>query len=251
MSDALHFNAHAAIYDRGRPPYPAALWKRLQDIGLLRPGVRILELGAGSGLATGPMLQAGASVIAVEPGEALAALLHQRWPKATVHLSTAEAAPMPAASFDLAAAATAIHWFNLDVVLPKLHRTLVRDGHLAVWRNAFGVPSIAVTPFRRRITAITARRGDYAPPPPVPGEFDTDAWIDQLTSSGYFSTTHVEHFRWTIELGTDQIHDLFTTFSNWNAAEVDEAAQAVNDLGGHVVEHYVTPLIILKRTATD
>ncbi len=49
--------------------------------------------------------------------------------------------------------------------------------------------------------------------------------------------THVEQFPWTIELRAGQIRHLFTTFSDWSAAEVDEAARAVEDLGGRVVEH--------------
>ncbi|MET9284897.1 hypothetical protein [Nocardia beijingensis] len=71
--------------------------------------------------------------------------------------------------------------------------------------------------------------------------------MSRLTASGHFAATHVEQFSWTIELRTDQIHDLFTTFSDWSATEVDEAARAVDELGGSVVEHYVTPLIILAR----
>jgi hypothetical protein len=43
---------------------------------------------------------------------------------------------------------------------------------------------------------------------------------------------------------------LFTTFSNWSAAEVDEAARAARDLGGSVIEHYETPLIVLRRNDT-
>ncbi|GAA5067854.1 hypothetical protein [Nocardia callitridis] len=65
----------------------------------------------------------------------------------------------------------------------------------------------------------------------------------------HFTTIHVEQFAWTIELDTRQIHDLFSTFSDWSTTEVAEAARAVHDLGGHVTEHYLTPLIILRRTA--
>ena len=249
MVDPLHFDAHAEIYDRVRPPYPAALWKRLHDYGLLRCGARVIELGAGTGLATGPMLEAGASVTAVEPGPALAARLHRRWPEATIFIDSAEAAPLPPAAFDLAVAATAVHWFDLELMLPRLHRALVPEGHFAVWRNAFGDPSAAVTPFRQRVAEITGRRSDQSPPR-RPGELDTDDWVDRLTSSRHFVATHVEQFSWTIELSTEQIHDLFTTFSNWSTAEVEQAAQAAHDLGGHVIEHYVTPLIILKRAAT-
>lgn len=245
----MHFDAHAEIYDRARPDYPAALWKRLREFGLLRHGVRVLELGAGTGLATGPMLRAGAAVTAVEPGQGLAARLHRRWPEVSVLIDSAETAPLPSAAFDLAVAATAIHWFDLDVVLPRIHRALITDGHFAVWRHVFGDPSAAATPFRQRIAEIVARRGDD-PPSRRPADFDTDAWVRRLTGSGHFVAAHVERISWTIELSADQIHDLFTTFSDWTAAEVDEAAGAAHALGGYVLEHYLTPLIILNRTGT-
>ncbi|WP_216900415.1 class I SAM-dependent methyltransferase [Nocardia alni] len=245
MPNPLHFEAHAEIYDRARPPYPAALWDRLRDNELLRYGTRVIELGAGTGLATGPMLRAGASVTVVEPGPALAARLRLHCPEATVHVGSAETAPLPSAAFDLAVAATAVHWFDLDVVLPKLHRALVPGGHFAVWWNTYGDLSVAVTPFRERVAAIVARRDLSAQSPAA--EPDIDAWARQLTETGYFVTIHVEQFSWTIELSSDQIRDLFTTFSNWTATEADEAGRAVHDLGGHVVEHYVTPLIVFER----
>ncbi|MBB5916951.1 SAM-dependent methyltransferase [Nocardia transvalensis] len=246
MVDSMHFDAHAGAYERGRPPYPAALWARLRAGGLLRAGTRVVELGAGTGLATGPMVRAGASVTAVEPGRTFADILRRRWPEADVQAATAEDVALPPAAFDLAVAATAVHWFDLDVVLPTLHRAVVPGGHFAVWRNAFGDPSAPVTPFRKRVAAITDRRR-AVPPPPVPGEFETAAWVERLTGTGHFTCSSVECFSWTIELRTDQIRDLFTTFSNWSSGEADEAARAVDDLGGRVLEYYTTPLIILER----
>ena len=212
MPGPRHFDAHAEVYDRARPAYPAALWARLSELGLLRPGTRVVELGAGTGQATGPLLRAGASVTAVEPGGALAERLRRRWPAATVHVGTAESVPLPPAAFDLAVAATAVHWFDLGVVLPKLHRALVPGGRFAVWRTAFGDPSVAPTPFREQVARITARRGGESRP--GPGELETEAWVDRLTGSGHFAATHVEQFTWSTELGTEQIRDLFTTFSN-------------------------------------
>ncbi|WP_432509173.1 class I SAM-dependent methyltransferase [Kineococcus auxinigenes] len=245
MPDPGHFEAHAEVYERARPPYPAQLWTRLRELGLLAPGTRVLELGAGTGQATGQMIDAGARVLAVEPGAALAGRLRQRWPRAGVLVGTAEAAPLPAAAFELAVAATAVHWFDLGVVLPRVHRALVPGGCFAVWRTAFGDPSVPLTPFRERVARITARRRQ--PPRPGPGELDTAAWVQRLTGSGHFSAGHVEHFAWAVELRTEQVRDLFTTFSDWDPAEVAQAADAVDELGGRVLEHYVTPLILLER----
>lgn len=39
---------------------------------------------------------------------------------------------------------------------------------------------------------------------------------------------------------------LFGTFSDWTGEEVDRAAAAVQDLGGRVVEHYRSWLIVLR-----
>ncbi|MFE3280072.1 class I SAM-dependent methyltransferase [Nocardia sp. NPDC059239] len=246
MPDPLHFDNHAEVYERARPPYPAVLWAELHDLGVLRPGIRAIDLGAGSGLATGRLLEAGASVDAVEPGPALADRLRRRWPAAVVHADTAEQVELATGFYDLAVAATAVHWFDLEVVVPKVHRVLRPGGHFAVWRNAFGDPTVAITPFRERVAQIVARR-TAAEPPRVHGELGTDAWAARLSASGHFVTTHIRDFPWSIDMRTDQIRDLFTTFSDWNPAEVDEAARAVDQLGGRVTEHYVTPLIVLRR----
>ncbi|MCD5349307.1 class I SAM-dependent methyltransferase [Kineosporia mesophila] len=247
MPGPLHFDAHAALYDRGRPPYPDQLWTCLGSHGWLSPGGRVVELGAGSGLATRRLLAAGARVTAVEPGPALAGLLRERCPDASIILGTAEETGLDESAFDLAVIATAVHWLDLGLVLPKLHAALTPGGHLAVWRNAFGDPSVSLTPFRERVAQVVDRRPP-GPPRSGPGELATAAWADALEAGGYFERVLVEEFAWAITLDRSQVRDLFTTFSDWSAAEADEVARSVDDLGGRVVEHYRTPLVVLRRT---
>ncbi|WP_246018478.1 class I SAM-dependent methyltransferase [Arthrobacter crusticola] len=244
----MHFDRRVEVYEKYRPPYPDALWNRLRDLDLLLPGTRALELGAGSGQATVALVDAGLSVTAVEPGPNLAGRLLERLPQVTVLAGTAEEAELPEAGFDLAVAATSVHWLNLEIVLPKLHRALAPGGSFAVWRTAFGNPAVR-TPFRERTGQIVGRRRG-APARPGPDELDTAGWVKELTADGLFAEASTDTFAWSIELGADQIHGLFSTFSNWSAGEVEEAAQAVRTLGGYVTEHYVTPLIVLKRVST-
>ncbi|WP_285598778.1 class I SAM-dependent methyltransferase [Kineosporia sp. NBRC 101731] len=222
------------------------MWTRWGTHGWLSPGTRVVELGAGSGLATRRLLAAGAQVTAVEPGPALAGLLRERCPDASLILGAAEETGLDEGAFDLAVIVTAVHWLDLGVVLPKLHAALVPGGHLAMWCNVFGDPSVPVMPFRERVAQVVERRPP-GPPRPGPGELATAAWVDALEAGGFFERVLVEEFAWAITFDRAQVHDLFTTFSDWSADEADEVARAVDDLGGRVVVHYRTPLVVLRR----
>ena len=244
MGDAHHFEERAAVYERARPAYPAQLWACLERLALLREGTRVLELGAGTGQATRPLVDRGAVVTAVEPGEELGRRLRAACPGVTVLRTTAERMEVPEGAFDLAVAATSVHWLDLNVVLPRLHRAVRPGGHFAVWRNAYGDPEVA-TPFRERVSEIVARRA--GPARQGPGELDTREWVARLSAGGFFEGMHTEHFRWSIELDARQIEELFSTFSDWSEQEAAAAGEAARVLGGHVTEHYVTPLMVFAR----
>lgn len=243
MADPTHFDEHAASYEEFRPPYPEAVWRRLREIGVLRDGVRALELGAGTGEATSQLVASGATVTAVEPGPALADRLRRRVPDAEVIVTTAEDVTLLDASLDLAVIATAVHWLDLEVVVPMLHRVLVPGGKLAVLSNVFGDPNIP-TPFRQRVAEITARRSG----PRRPSGLDADHPSRRLSAGGLFVECHDEVFRWSIDLDAEQVRGLFSTFSDWTSEEAEAAATAVRDLGGQVTEHYLTSLLVLERT---
>lgn len=245
MVDPLHFDRQAANYEQARPPYPEALWHRLEDLGLLTAGRHAVDLGAGTGQATGRLLEAGLTVTAVEPGARLAALLKMNHPAASVIVSRTEDADLPEQAFDIAVAATSIHWMNLDELLPKVHASLRPGGKLLVWRNVFGDPTYP-TPFRTKIGRIVAAR--TGPPRPGPDAEDAGTTGRELVRTGLFSVDEVSEFRWEVTLDAQQVQNLFSTFSDWNGQEVLEAAAAAVEAGGSVVEHYRSWLIVLSRT---
>lgn len=250
MVDPLRFETNAEDYSRARPPYPAALWERIGELGLLRPGHRAIDLGAGTGQATGPLLRAGLHVSAVEPGPRLAAQLRATHAGADVLLARAEDLDergLQDGSFDLAVAATSLHWMDLDIVLPTVRRLLMPGGTFLVWRNVFGDPT-RPTPFREQVTAIVRERD--APRRPGPDPEDVDATVAALTRAGLFTAEEVNRYRWSVELDEQQVHRLFTTFSDWSAAEVERAVDAVRDLGGIVLEHYQSWLVVLSPTSS-
>lgn len=241
--DPMHFDGLSATYAEARPPYPAQLWADVRATGLLEPGRRGLDLGAGTGQATEVLLAHGMEVLAVEPGEHLADLLAQRLPRATVLRARAEEITPEPSSIDLAVIATAIHWMDLGLVLPMLHRALAPEGRLLVWRNVFSDPEAEPTPFRRAVGDIVALRGAR----PAGTRNDAAATAERIEGSGLFEITRNLHYRWTIELTTAQVRALFQTFSDWSADEVESAAAAVDRLGGSVTEHYTSWMLETRR----
>ena len=74
------FNRDEADYDRYRPGYPAEVFTAIRDYtGVGQDGVAV-EIGPGTGQATGPMLAMGCRVTAVELGDRLAAFLGEKYP---------------------------------------------------------------------------------------------------------------------------------------------------------------------------
>ena len=239
----MHFEGLSAVYHQARPPYPAALWERLDELGALRAGARAVDLGAGTGHATGPLLAAGLDVLAVEPGPTLAAELQARFPAASVVVACAEDAVLGEDTVDLVVAATSIHWMDLDALLPRVHDALRHDGRFLVWRNVFGDSAAPPTPFREAVGRIVARR----PAPPRPGSpEDERVTAAALSASGLFAVEEISRFPWTITLDADAVQRLFSTFSDWSEGEAAAAAAAVRELGGSVIEHYLTWLVVLR-----
>ena len=238
----MHFEQMAAEYATARPPYPDLLFDTLELAGAIGPGRRVLEVGAGSGLATVPILQRGSEVVALEPGGQLAALLTDAAPGASVIVSGLEEAELPQARFHSAVAATALHWVDLSVGLPLIHRALRPAGLLAVWRTVFGDDTFG-SDFRARVAEIVAQRGR----PDDGRSREARPTTTELTAGGWFEDVRSVRWRWAIDLDADRVGRLFRTFSDWTADEAAQAEQAVVDLGGRVTEHYQTVLHLLRR----
>lgn len=78
---ARSFDAVAVQYAAARPGYPPALFDAVEELaGQPLAGARVLDVGAGTGIATRLLAERGAWVTAVEPGAAMAAELHAAHP---------------------------------------------------------------------------------------------------------------------------------------------------------------------------
>jgi len=124
------FARSAGAYERGRPGYPEAAVRFL--VSPLRPGCGVLDLAAGTGKLTRPLLAAGLQVVAVEPVAQMRAAIPD---EARVLEGTAEAIPLEDGSVDAVVVGQAFHWFDGDAALAEIHRVLRPGGTLALLWN--------------------------------------------------------------------------------------------------------------------
>jgi SAM-dependent methyltransferase len=128
--------AHADVYERGRPDYPAAAIDRIVTRLDLRPGRTVLDLAAGTGKLTRLLVPSKANVIAVEPVREMRAELERRVPGVVALAGTAERMPLTDGFVGAVTVGQAFHWFEQDEALREIYRVLRPGGGLALIWNA-------------------------------------------------------------------------------------------------------------------
>lgn len=126
------FGAVASAYADLRPGYPdeAVRWA-LAPVAADVAGLRVVDLGAGTGILTELLIRLGTDVTAVEPDAEMRAEFARRLPSVRLLTGSAEDIPLPDGSADAVLCGQAMHWFDLDRALPEMARVLMPGGVLA------------------------------------------------------------------------------------------------------------------------
>lgn len=221
------FGGDPQTYHASRPPYPETVWQALRERSGLRAGIDILEIGAGTGLATAHLLShQPARLLAVEPDARMAALID---PAAEVVVAPFEDAAIDG-SFDLAVSATAFHWLDAVPALQRIRTLLRPGGAVALWWNAHGDPE-RTDPLHVATQALFT--GHAASPAEssngVPHALDAPARLEELSAAG-FSADVPEFIRSTIVLDAEGMRRLYSTYSNVTALPPDERSRLLDGL---------------------
>jgi SAM-dependent methyltransferase len=133
----VSFDHVASAYDEARPDYPGELYDVLES-ALGQPLLRaeVLDVGAGTGIATRALAGRGARVVALDPGPAVLAVLRSRsTSRVRTVVADGNALPLRDEVFDLVTYAQAFHWTDPDRSVPEAARVLHDRGVLATWWN--------------------------------------------------------------------------------------------------------------------
>jgi len=206
---AESFGATAETYDRYRPRYPQALVSEL----VLGAGVRVLDVGAGTGIASAQLEQAGAEVVAVEPDPQMARVATAKG----IHVEQATFEDWQPAdrAFDLVVFAQSFHWVDPLPALRKVTSILRPGGRLALLANRI----VPTAPTQQELDEINGDYVDVTARSIVNAEDEVTAIIEE---SGFSVERRrcVEQLHYT----TEEYLNLVSTYSN--RLLLDPTAQA-------------------------
>ncbi len=207
---ANSFGGAAHNYDTYRPRYPDQL---IDDV--LAPGVRrVLEAGAGTGIASMQFIERGAELLAVEPDTRMAAVAQAKG--IPLEIATFEQWEPAGRRFDRVVFAASFHWVDPSVALPKIRGLLNDGGKLALIWNRLRPTS----PTRAEFEAIYK---DYMDIEARGADGEPGDLTDLLTGAGF----NVAHRRYphNLHYSTQQWVDIAFTFSNHLTLAADSATE--------------------------
>jgi ubiquinone/menaquinone biosynthesis C-methylase UbiE len=240
--DARAFEQVADVYERARPGYPAEAVAWIARELDLRDGRAVLDLAAGTGKLTRSLVETGARVIAVEPGDAMLAELRRVLPDVETLRGAAEAIPLPDDSVDAVTVGQGFHWFRHDEAVSELHRVLRPGGAVALIWNTRDQESPLQREVSELITAFIPRDR-----PPVGHS------AQALEASELFGPVEMRSFPFSQQLDADGLVGRIASVSFVAAASAERRAALERRLremaatqGGRVEFPYLTEVYVSR-----
>jgi SAM-dependent methyltransferase len=235
----LVFGEVAALYDRARPSYPAALIDDL--VAWAQPDARALEVGAGTGKATRLLSARGVSVLGIEPSFEMAVYARAATePLGNVEIveSDFERWQPAGVAFPLVYAAQAWHWVDQESGYAHARAALAPGGHLVAFWNR---PAWGDTELRRALSEVYRRTVPDLPPdgpmhPDNPGAPGADeAWARAIAATDGLTDPSERAYEWSIQYTAREYVGLLGTMSEMRLLS-DADRQALLDAVGEMIE---------------
>lgn len=253
------FDEDAELYDRARPGYPIQLYDDLVEFAGTVPRSRVLEVGCGTGKLTVPLAGRGCRITAVEAGARMAAVARRNldeYPDVDVVTARFEDWPLPEEPYDVFVSATAFHWLDPAVRVPRAADALRPDGTLAVVRTQH--VNGGTEEFFAEVQGCYERFDPATPPglrPPAAADVDSSDHAREVAGSGRFGPTLFRRYERDLTYTTSAYLDVLRTYSGHRAL-ADGAREGLLECvaglidgryGGRVTKRYLIELGVSRR----
>jgi SAM-dependent methyltransferase len=249
---AESFGTDAERYDRVRPHYPDEL---VQRILAASPGLKVLDVGCGTGIVARQFQAAGATVLGIDPDARMADLARQCG--LAVEVATFEDWDPDGRAFDAVIAGQAWHWVEPVAGAAKAARALRPGGLLALFWNAFEPPADLAEAFAApflRAQPLSADTRAY--PGLVAGvrAIPCAMAVDGMEQAHAFGDPEQWQFGWDRRYTRDEYLEQLPTAGVW--PQLSPATQqevlgrvgaAIDAAGGSFIMHYVTVAVTAAR----
>jgi SAM-dependent methyltransferase len=256
----LVFGEVAELYDSVRSGYPDAL---VDDVisfaGSDGPGLRAVEVGAGTGKATVSFAARGLQIVAIEPSPAMAAVARRncaQFPGVSVEETTFEDWPVPAEAFGLVYSGQAWHWVSPEVRDQKAARALAPGGALAMfWHRvrwqAGPLRDELESLYQRLAPDLLVQKPTFPGLGPNPGD---DLVTGEIRKTGLFRDETMRAYPWSAAFTADSNTDLLMTQSGHRMLPQERSAQLLSGVrdviaahGGQIEIPHATLLVMARR----
>jgi SAM-dependent methyltransferase len=122
------FSGSSDAYERFMGRYSRPLARVFADFAGVREGMRVLDIGAGTGALTDELIARGGDVAALEPSPDYSAALRERLPELDVRTARAEELPWEDGSFDAALSQLVVLFLEDAPAGAREQRRVLREG---------------------------------------------------------------------------------------------------------------------------
>lgn len=136
LGRTIDFGKTASDYDRHRPGLPHSFFDRLRERGWIDAGMRVLDLGTGTGSLALGFAARGLRVVGLDPSSMLLDVARRRATELGFDVDfvegVAEDTGLAASSFDLVSAGQCWWWFKSDAAIAEAKRVLEPGGRILI-----------------------------------------------------------------------------------------------------------------------